>query len=70
MLRYSTLCLHTEARTTILVIVEAPAVDLSFQMSYSLKPFKGAIYGMDRIWGIRGSYYHIPKAIFYLPKED
>ena len=23
-----------------------------------------------RIWGIRGSYYDIPKAIFYLLKGD
>ena len=23
---------------------------------------------VDRIWGIRGSYYHIPRAIFYLLK--
>ena len=25
---------------------------------------------VDRIWGIWGSYYNIPKAIFYLPKGD
>ena len=25
---------------------------------------------VDRIWGIRGSYYDIPKAIFYLLKGD
>ena len=25
---------------------------------------------MDRIWGIWGSYYNIPKAIFYLLKGD
>ena len=25
---------------------------------------------IDRIWGIWGSYYRIPKAIFYLPKGD
>ena len=26
--------------------------------------------GVDRIWGLWGSYYNIPKAIFYLLKED
>ena len=25
---------------------------------------------VDRIWGIMGSYYNIPKAIFYLLKGD
>ena len=25
---------------------------------------------IDRIWGIWGSYYNIPKAIFYLLKGD
>ena len=25
---------------------------------------------VDRIWGIWGSYYHIPKATFYLLKGD
>ena len=25
---------------------------------------------MDRIWGIRGSYYNMPEAIFYLLKGD
>ena len=25
---------------------------------------------VDRIWGIWGSYYTIPQAIFYLLKED
>ena len=25
---------------------------------------------VDRIWDIWGSYYHIPKAIFYLLKGD
>ena len=25
---------------------------------------------VDRIWGIWGSYYNIPKAVFYLLKGD
>ena len=25
---------------------------------------------VDRRWGIRGSYYNIPRAIFYLLKGD
>ena len=25
---------------------------------------------VDRIWGIWGSYYNIPKAVFYLPSRD
>ena len=33
----------------------------------------GFVYGplkVDRIWGIWGSYFNIPKAIFYLLKRD
>ena len=30
----------------------------------------GAALYVDRLWGIWGSYYHIPKAFFYLLKGD
>ena len=50
--------------------METTIQDLGFKVKglgfrgYSPPPY------VDRIWGIWGSYYNIPKAIFYLLKRD
>ena len=45
---------------------EAP--NLTSHKCYCIKPSSPP--RVDRIWGIWGSYYNIPKAIFYLLKGD
>ena len=52
----------------ILVLLAVVQVLSKYMMIKDLDPYSPPY--VDRIWGIWGSYYNIPKAIFYLLKGD